>query len=421
MILYRVLMGLALPGMMLATGLGRLRGRLPRGALAERLGLGTGPGGDTIWLHGASLGEVTSLRGLVDALRVQPGLRLLITCNSATARAMVAGWGLPGVTVALAPYDAGGAAARLIAGWRPRALIVAENELWPDRLHAASRAGVPVIVVGARMSARSFARWQRLAGLARQLLMLLRHVSPQDEASGARLVQLGLPPDRLGPPLNLKAGVVAPPAARAAGRAAGRARVVLAASTHEGEDAGILDAFLSARAAGRFDRLILAPRHPQRAPAIAALIRARGLEVAQRSLGAGLEVGLEVGPEAAPVLLADTLGEMALWYDSAGATVIGGTFADKGGHTPFEPVAHGSAVLHGPSVWNHAAGFAALDAAGAAVPVATLSKLGEALQAMDEARQARLAAAAPAALPPEGDPAPLVALILGLAGLQRNG
>ncbi|MFT4149870.1 MAG: glycosyltransferase N-terminal domain-containing protein [Paracoccaceae bacterium] len=417
---YRLIAMPGLPVMVAMTLAGRMRGRLPKGALAERLGLApaaTAGHGPAIWLHGASNGEIASARWLVDGLRAAvPGLRVLITSNTATARAMVADWVLPGVTGALAPFDAGGAAGRVLARWRPAALIVIENELWPGRVEAAGRAGVPVMVVGARMSERSAARWGRLApGIMRRMLGGIAFLSAQDQGSEARLRTLGLPATAIGPRLALKGQGAADDAVPLPFAApVPRDECLLAASTHEGEDAPLLDAFAASRAAGRFRHLILAPRHPRRAAGIAALVRARGFSMAQRSAG---EVP---GPQTA-VHLADTMGEMDHWYRMAGVTVIGGTFVPVGGHTPWEPVRHGSAVVHGPSVFNNADAFAALDGAGGALAVADGAGLAAALIGLDRARQAQLAAAASAALVPAGDAAGLLRAICEKAGLQTRG
>ncbi|MBD3765805.1 MAG: 3-deoxy-D-manno-octulosonic acid transferase, partial [Rhodobacterales bacterium] len=192
-----------------------------------------------------------------------------------------------------------------------------------------------------------------------------------------------------------------PPAASAP---APRARTLLAASTHEGEETPILQAFAAARAAGRFDHLILAPRHPARAEAVAALVARTGLGMARRSQGQ------VPGPDT-PVHLADTLGEMPAWYAMAGATLVGGSLVPLGGHTPWEPAAQGSAILHGPHVQNFAAPYAALAAAGGAVAV-TADTLAAALMAMDSAEQARLARAAQTALAGGADVAGLAARVL---------
>ncbi|MDP4032771.1 MAG: glycosyltransferase N-terminal domain-containing protein [Pseudorhodobacter sp.] len=407
--LYRLLIWLALPALVAALLWQRLRGQAPRGALAERLGwAGTRPRGPLLWLHGASNGELTSVRWLIARLMADaPQLSLLITCNSTSARAMVQGWALPRATVQLAPFDSRGAMRRFLAQWHPTALVIVENELWPERIQQAAAHG-PVLLIGARMSERSARNWGRLApGLMRAMLTRLSFVSAQDAASETRLRALGLPAARLGPRLMLKSRAVTVPAGKSPPftPVPPRARCLLAASTHAGEDAAILDGFAQARTAGRFDLLILAPRHPRRAPAIATLIAARGLTFATRSAG---EVP---GPETA-VYLADTLGEMALWYGMAGATIIGGSFGTAGGHTPFEPAAHGSAIIHGASVANFSESFAALDNAGAGRAVPTPGALGATLLTLNAAEQRRLADAALHVLAPAEDEASLLAAIL---------
>jgi 3-deoxy-D-manno-octulosonic-acid transferase len=239
------------------------------------------------------------------------------------------------------------------------------------------------------------------------MLAAVVYLSAQDAGSEARLVGLGLAPDRVGPRVNLKAGVAV---GETAAGPLPRARVLLAASTHAGEEAIILDAFATARAAGVFDLLIVAPRHPARGAEVARLIAAQGLAFGQRSRGDAVP--------AQGIYLADTLGEMAVWYVMAGVTAIGGSFADRGGHTPFEPAAHGSAIVHGPSVANFAEPFAALDAAGGAVAVADAATLAAMLVAMTPERQADLVARARGALAGGGDVTGLLEVIrrLGISG-----
>ncbi|MGB8814102.1 MAG: glycosyltransferase N-terminal domain-containing protein, partial [Paracoccaceae bacterium] len=373
--IYRMIMVFALPLLMAHVLWQRWRGRVPGGALRERLGLsggfvGSGAAGPVLWLHGASNGELTSARWLIARLLAQtPGLRVVVSCNSGTARAMVQGWGMVQVQVVLAPFDTKGAVVRFLARWRPAVLIVVENELWPERMISVG-AQIPVILIGARMSAGTARNWTRFAPeLMRAMLGAIAWVSPQDAGSEARFLALGLPSDRVLPRVMLKSRAAMAAAAPPLALGVARDRCVLAASTHEGEDAGILAGFAAARAAGAYDLLILAPRHPRRGPAIAGLIAAQGLAFVTRSAG-------EVPGAGTAVYLADTLGEMPLWYDMAGVCVIGGTFEDHGGHTPFEPVAHGAAVIHGRHVANFTESFGALDAGGAAVALADLGGLG---------------------------------------------
>jgi len=360
MILYRALMLAALP--VVAVFAAR------RGGLRERMVCDPAPP-RAIWIHGASNGELASARSVIEALAAR-GDDVLVTCNNPTAKAMVAAWGLAGVTVRLAPLDVWPVMRRMR---RLRALVIVENELWPERILSAR---YPVLVIGARMSERSARRWGKV-GLMRQMLGALSWVSAQDANSEARLVSLGLPPDRIGPRLTLKSAVPTDNTPLPA-MPRGRGETLLAASTHAGEDAVILDAFTRQT---RFRSLIIAPRHPARGAEVVALARARGLDVAQRSAG---------DPPSATVYVADTLGEMPLWYRAACATIIGGTFVPKGGHTPFEPAAYNSALIHGPDVTNFAEIFADLDRAGGAL-AAKADTLSDLLMTLDSDRMAQAA------------------------------
>ncbi|CAM5533856.1 hypothetical protein FALB51S_04271 [Frigidibacter albus] len=333
----------------------------------------------------------TSARTLLASLiEAAPGLRVLVTANTLTARQMVEGWALPGVTAALAPLDHRLVLRRFLARARPAALVVVENEFWPNRLAACAQAGIPVLVVGARMSARSARRWARLPSLARPLVGAIHLLSAQDAASEAHFRQLGVPAARIGPALNLKAGLApAVPAAelRRLAPLFDRPRTLLAASTHPGEEAPVLEAFAQLWQADPARRLILAPRHPRRAAEVATQITAAGLGLARRSLA-------EVPGPQTPVLLADTMGEMPLWYALAGVTFVGGSLVDKGGHTPFEPAAQDSAIVHGPHTGNAAEAYAALAAAGAALQVTDAASLAGAVAGLGTDRQAQLADAA---------------------------
>ncbi|MGO4851623.1 3-deoxy-D-manno-octulosonic acid transferase [Phaeovulum sp. W22_SRMD_FR3] len=410
--IYRLLLSLAFPVLLLRLLLRRLRGQETAQALAERLGGSTlpRPQGPLIWLHGASNGEVTSARGLIEGLRqARPEATLLISTNTATARAMVMGWDLPGVIAVQAPLDHRGLLARFFAHWRPDLLVVIENEFWPNRLAMARAHGVPVVLVGARISARSARRWARLPGIA-PAIRALSWVSPQDSASAAGFVALGVAADRIGPVLDLKAAapLVPGPLPEDHARFAAllpRAKTVLAASTHPGEEEIVLEAFERARQTDPALRLILAPRHPDRGPRLAALIAAKGLPFTRRSAAEA--------PQQA-VYLADTLGEMPLWYALAGVTFVGGSLVAKGGHTPFEPAAWHSALLHGPDDANFRAAYAALRAAAAAECVTDAPSLAAALTRLtaDPALQASRAAAAHDALSALGqDLTPLVTRI----------
>jgi 3-deoxy-D-manno-octulosonic-acid transferase len=407
--IYRLLLSLAFPVMLLRLLLRLLHGQESTTALAERLGGGDGirPKGPLIWLHGASNGELTSARGLIEALlAARPEATLLVSANTATGRAMVAGWQLPRLIAVQAPLDHRLVLARFFGHWRPDLLLVIENEFWPNRLSMAAARGLPVVLAGARISARSARRWARLPGIS-PAIRALSWVSPQDSASAAGFAALGVAPDRIGAVLDLKAAAPLLPGPLPADHAQfaalmPRDKTVLAASTHSGEDEIILEAFIRARAIDPELRLILAPRHPDRGDRLAALIAVAGVPFSRRSAG-------EAPQEA--VYLADTLGEMALWYALAGVTFIGGSLVTKGGHTPFEPARWHSALLHGPDDGNFRAAYAALHAAGAIETVTDTGSLAAAILRLtaDPASQQAQAEAARAALATLGqDLAPLV-------------
>jgi 3-deoxy-D-manno-octulosonic-acid transferase len=341
--------------------------------LAERLGRpgAARPDGPLVWLHGVSVGETTSLLPLVEALRARrPELRLLVTCGTVTAAALLARRLPGGVVHQFAPVDAPGAVGRFLDHWRPGLAVFVESELWPNLLVAARRRGVRLALVSARMTQASAARWARWPGSARALLGAFDLILPQDEAAAARLAALGA---RLGPRLDLKRvgePLPADPAELARLRAAmdGR-KVVLAASTHPGDEALVAEAFRAAVADPAEALLVIAPRHPQRGPEIAASL---GGEL--RSAGALPGDGIYV---------ADTLGELGLFFRLADIVVMGGAFSPGiGGHNPLEPARIGRPILTGPLAHNAAHLYAGLFAEAAAIEAADAAALARHLRGL---------------------------------------
>jgi 3-deoxy-D-manno-octulosonic-acid transferase len=235
-----------------------------------------------------------------------------------------------------------------------------------------------MLLINARISAKSFRRWRMLRGLARALLTRFDRILAQDALAGDPLTRLGADPDRLTVVGTLKEGAAPLPDSEAERlritRAFAGRPVWLAASTHPGEEEIVAAAHLRARRSLPLLALILVPRHPNRGDAIAELLRAKGLQVAQRSKDE------PIAPDT-DVYLADTLGEMGIWYRMASVSFVGGSLVDVGGHNPFEPALLGSAILHGPHVRNFIDGYRRLAGADAAVLVRSEPELVEALVA----------------------------------------
>jgi 3-deoxy-D-manno-octulosonic-acid transferase len=365
---YRVATGLLEP---LAPGL--LRSRAARGKedaarLGERLGRTTisRPDGPLVWLHGVSVGESLSLLPLADALRSRrPDLNLLVTSGTRTSADLLADRLPAGVIHQYVPVDGPAAVARFLDHWRPDMGILVESELWPNLICMARRRGVKLVLASARMSEASARGWTRAPGAARALLSAFDAILPQDRETGARLAGLG---GRVGPDLNLKlVGGPLPHEESELARlraAVGDRMVILAASTHGGEEEIIAEAARNLPAL-----LVVAPRHPDRGAAIAGTLKSAGFTVARRGADEPLT------PEVA-IYVADTLGEMGLFFRLAHVAVMGGSLVPGiGGHNPLEPARLGVPVVTGPQVFNAAAIYEAMFDRVAALTAADAGEL----------------------------------------------
>jgi 3-deoxy-D-manno-octulosonic-acid transferase len=356
------------------------RGKEVAARLAERRGVAgmARPPGPLLWLHAASVGETLSILPLLEALAVRrPALRLLVTTGTVTSAALLGrrlpDWLALRVIHRFAPLDVPAWAARFLDAWRPDAAVFVESELWPNLIAAADARGVPLALVNARMSARSARLWRRVPRLARAVLGRFRLVLAQSEADAERLRELGAA--RAACWGNLKFAARPLPAeagelARLRGRIAGRP-VFLAASTHPGEEALALRAHRRLAADHPGLLTILVPRHPERGEAVAAeaagLLREGGDEAAAAPTAVVRRaLGQDPGPETA-VLVADTLGELGLFYRLASVALVGGSLVEHGGQNPLEPARLHCPVLLGPHTWNFAEVVQRLLAAGGAV------------------------------------------------------
>ena len=359
------------------------------------------PEGRLIWVHAVSVGEGLSvlplLKRLVDG---DPGLHVLLTCTTVTAAGLMQARLPERVIQQFLPLDLAGPVAAFLDHWRPDVAVMVESEFWPRLIHQTHARGIPLVLANARISDRSAARWGRMRGLARALLGRFTLLTAPDAAAAAKLRALGADAARVTVLGSLKRGAERLPVdadALEALRAAYAGRPIwLAASTHPGEEAIVAAAQRRIMGALPGAALILAPRHPNRAGAIRAEVEGMGLTVAQRSLGEA--------PGVADVYLADTLGEMGLWFDLAPIAFVGGSLVAVGGHNAYEPALHGTAILHGPDVANFANLYARLDQAGAALTVTDAATMADAVLGLqDAAARARLTDAASAVLADEGD------------------
>ena len=368
---YQVLTGLAEPFAPFILRRRAGRGREDASRLSERLGHASRPrpDGDLIWLHGASVGESLSLLPLISMLQeAKPEAALLVTSGTVTSAQLLSKRLPPGVEHQFAPVDAPGAVKRFVAHWRPTLAIFAESELWPNLILKTSACGCAMALVSAKISQRSAAGWARWPDAAKSILSCFDLILAQDAHSAERLSVLGRPADGLA---DLKYGAQPLPhddGGLAAIRAQlGRRTILLAASTHPGEDAIVLEA-LKRSGVAETALLIIAPRHPERGAQIAALARVAGLTPALRSLGEP--------PGVARVYIADTLGEIGLWLRLAQVAFIGGSLVTGvGGHNPLEPARLGCPAASGPHVVNWQSAYDDLGHAGGVEFVRDASEL----------------------------------------------
>ncbi len=400
------------------------RGKEIEARLPERRGVERTPRprGRLIWLHASSVGETVSVLPVLAALAAQSAdITLLLTTGTVTSarllamRAGEAGLGRR-VLHRFAPLDVPAWAARFLDHWRPDAAVFVESELWPNIVQACRRRAIPLMLVNARLSPRSFGRWRLVPGAARHLLGGFARIEAQSAADGERLRQLGASP--VSAPGNLKFAAAPLPADEAElARLAvliGDRPVWLAASTHPGEEALAFAVHRNLAAAYPGLLTIVVPRHPERGPAVAAA--ADGLPVSRRGAG-------EDPPTAGGVWLADTVGELGLFYRLARIAFVGRSLLlPGGGQNPLEPAKLGCAVAVGPHTGNFTEIVTTLIARGALACVADVSALSDWVGRMlaDPAARAAMGAAGLEAAGRYADlPARTAAAILGL--LPENG
>jgi 3-deoxy-D-manno-octulosonic-acid transferase len=318
------------------------------------------PHGPLVWIHGASVGEVLAAAGLIEKLRAL-NIRILLTSGTVTSAAIVAKRFPADIIHQYVPYDSPRYVARFLDHWRPSLALFIESDLWPNLILASAARRLPMVLINGRMSQRSFPRWRRMAGTISALLGRFDVCLAQSRLDAERFSALGS--RNVVTTGNLKLDVAAPsadPAKLERLMSVTRGRpVIVAASTHPGEEEILIEAHRTL--AGFFPSLltVIVPRHPNRGETVARMVEASGLHGALRSRE-------ELPTAATDIYVADTMGELGLFYRLAPIVFMGGSLVEHGGQNPVEAVKLGAAVVHGPHVFNFTDVYEALDGAGGA-------------------------------------------------------
>lgn len=368
------------------------KGKEDRKRMSERRGRASlaRPPGPLVWVHAASVGEFLAVVPLVEAI-VLRGFPLLVTTGTVTSAQLAATRLPPEAVHQYVPLDVPRYVQRFLAHWRPNLAIFAESELWPNLIAELHNSGTPIAVVNARMSERSFRRWSKAKRTIGSLLNRIDLCLAQSELDAGRLSALGAP--RVLTTGNLKFDVPAPPADQRIvdgfKAAIGARPIFVAASTHAGEETVIARAHARAQAVHPNLLTIIVPRHPHRGDEAVTAAESAGLNVAQRSKGQ------QIHPDTR-VYVADTIGELGLFYRLAGTVFMGGSLVPHGGQNPIEPAKIGAPVLHGPHVQNFATVYARLDEDQGALTVVDEETMAEAIVmlASNAAARADMCAAA---------------------------
>ncbi len=338
---------------------------------------------DSLWIHAVSVGEMRAAQPLIQRLQTDfPRRPIVISCMTATGREVASELYAGSVICVYLPYDFFRLQQQFIAHFRPKILLIMETEIWPNLLAACRAGNVPVVLVNGRLSEKSrrgYARFAPVRTLIHDALQSLQAVAAQSADDATRLASLGA--RNIVVTGNIKFDVPLDAALVARGHlwrdriGAGR-RVLLAASTREGEEQLLLDAYRRAFPAGKRDNLllVLVPRHPQRFDAVQQLIQVAGLCVCRRSGGGTPDARTEVW-------LGDSMGEMAAYIAMCDVAFIGGSLMPLGGQNLIEACAQGKPVIMGSSIFNFAG------AAKLAIEAGAMRQADDADAVMQVARQ----------------------------------
>lgn len=364
----------------------------------ERLGQASvpRPEGPLMWLHAASVGETNAVLPLIERLTARdPRLSVVLTTGTVTSAGLAAQRLGPRAIHQYVPLDAPEYARRFLDHWRPDLAVLTESEVWPNLILATAERGIPLALVNARMSPRSYQRWKRNRALSAPLFSRFDIILAQNEKLARNFTELGarhsvavgnLKIDAPPPPVD----VVALERLRTA--LAGRP-VLVAASTHEGEEDIVAEAHRQLARQVPGICTIIAPRHPERGTGIAENLKGQGFTVAQRSAG-------QLPSERTDIYIADTIGELGTLYALGAVAFIGGSLVERGGQNPIEAIGHGAVVLTGPHWRNFRDFYRALMRHKGAIQVSNAAELASAAGELitNEAELQRMRAGAKTAL-----------------------
>ena len=380
-LLYGALLCLALPLLAAHLLYRSLRQPAYRRYFGERLGLYRASSLRPIWLHAASLGEVQAAAPLLAALRAaHPEAPMLVTCQTPAGRQAAESLALADCTVAYLPFDAGVSVRAFLRRFRPRIALVLETEIWPTLFLQVRRAGIPLLVLNARITERSLRRYRRL-GIFRHALAMPDAVLCQSASDAERFRAAGARADAVSVGGNLKWDRPSPVAP--AGAAWPQSPVWMAASTHPDEEPAVLAVHQAVLRAFPDALLLWAPRHVERFEPVAQALAQAGMALRRRSRHGAPEADTRV-------FLVDTLGELAGFMPRSDLVFVGGSLQAIGGHNVLEPAGFGLPVLVGPHTAHFSDSVAALQAAGGLLQVADAEGLARQVLALlgDPARRA---------------------------------
>jgi len=329
-------------------------------AYAQRLGERFGffssrpEGKPVIWVHAVSVGETLAALPMIKQLQLRyPGYDLVITTTTPTGSERVRAALGDSVFHVYAPYDLPDCLSRFLNRTRPQLAIIMETELWPNTVFACHSREIPVLVANARLSAKSARGYARFRALARPMLEAITLIAAQHRDDGERFLQLGLQPQSLSVTGNIKFDLTldaslkkASAGCRQRWQAGSQRPILLAASTHEGEDVLLLQAFESLLLSRPDLLLVLVPRHPERFTSVVELAAERH-QVRRHSEGGVVAASIQV-------VVGDTMGEMLALIGASDLVFMGGTWVANGGHNFIEPAAWAKPIVSGPSLFNFA-------------------------------------------------------------------